>query len=424
LTASALDPQAGPFSRPFAAPHVRPLGHIERGFMWLIGFSGGFVVIEPAPYEFIIAVAAVLFFAGGMSLRPSHLPLLVLLSLCNIGYLIGVTPVVSENGTVIWTAVSCFMSASALFFALAMGEDTARRLDLLLKGYVAVAVAVSLLGIAAYSHLLPDSDIFLFAQRSRATFKDPNVLGAFLVLPAVLTLQRMMLGRLRDLLAGGLMTLVISIELLLAFSRGAWAATGVAVALALLISFLVSNSPKERLRIVVIAAAGAAMVAVVIIAVISIPQVRDLFQERASLIQSYDAGRFGRFGRHILGAEVALDHPFGIGPLQFAKMFPEDPHNSILDAFMAGGWLSGAAWLALIIVTLLAGLRFAFVDAPWRRAYVAVYASFVALTAESYIIDVEHWRHYFLLIGALWGLFIAPATRASASGSRIRPPTA
>ena len=231
-----------------------------------------------------------------MSLRPGHLPLLVMLGLCNIGYLIGVTPVVSENGTVTWTAVSCFMSATSLFFAMAMGEDTARQLDLLLKGYVAVAVAVSLLGIAAYAHLLPDSDVFLFAQRSRATFKDPNVLGAFLVLPVVLTLQRMMLGRLRDILAGGFMTLVIAIELLLAFSRGAWAAAGVAVVLCLLISFLVSTSPKERLKIVVIAAAGTAMVAVVIIAVISIPQVRDLFQERASLIQSYDAGRFGRFG--------------------------------------------------------------------------------------------------------------------------------
>ena len=121
--------------------------------------------------------------------------------------------------------------------------------------------------------------------------------------------------------------------------------------------------------------------------------------------------------RHILGAEVALEHPLGIGPLQFSRIFPEDPHNSILDAFMAGGWLSGAAWLALVIVTLVAGLRFAFVDAPWRRTYAAVYASFVALTAESYIINVEHWRHYFLLIGVLWGLL---RRRQPARAHRVR----
>ena len=50
-----------------------------------------------------------------------------------------------------------------------------------------------------------------------------------------------------------------------------------------------------------------------------------LFKERASFDQSYDEGRFGRFGRHILGFELALDLPFGIGPLQFGKIFPETP---------------------------------------------------------------------------------------------------
>lgn len=379
--------------------------------MWLIGFSGGFVVIEPAPYEFIIALAAVLFFATGMKLRAAHLPLLILLALSNIGYLIAVVPVVSAEGTVTWTAISCFMSATALFLALAMGEDTATRLDRLLKGYLAVAVLLSLFGILTYFHLLPGSDIFLFGQRSRATFKDPNVLAAFLVLPAMLAVQRMMLGRLRDVLAGGFMTLVIAIELLLAFSRGAWAAAVAAAAGLLWLSFLTGTSSRERLRIAAIAAAGITAVAIVIPAVIAVPQVRDLFVERASLIQSYDAGRFGRFGRHILGAELALDHPLGIGPLQFSKLFPEDPHNAFLDAFMAGGWLGGAAWAALIIVTLLVGLRFAFVEVPWRRHYIALYASFLALTGESYIIDVEHWRHYFLIIGALWGLFIAAANR-------------
>ena len=136
----------------------------------------------------------------------------------------------TEEGTVIWTAVSCFMSVTTLFFALALVEDTERRLDMLLKGYLAVAVAVSIFGILTYFHLLPDSDTFIFASRSRSTFKDPNVLGAFLVLPTVLALQRTMTGRPRDFLIGGLMTAVPAIELLLAFSRGAWGAFGAAAA--------------------------------------------------------------------------------------------------------------------------------------------------------------------------------------------------
>jgi hypothetical protein len=46
-----------------------------------------------------------------------------------------------------------------------------------------------------------------------------------------------------------------------------------------------------------------------LVVILSVPQVSELFQERASFTQEYDTGRFGRFGRHILGAELALDHP-------------------------------------------------------------------------------------------------------------------
>jgi hypothetical protein len=151
-----------------------------------------------------------------------------------------------------------------------------------------------------------------------------------------------------------------------------------------------------------------------IVAILSLPQVNGLFEERASLVQSYDSGRFGRFGRHILGAQLALDQPFGIGPLQFSKYFPEDPHNSFLDSFMAGGWLSGAAYLALTLVTLAVGLRYVFVRTPWRSAYIALYATFLAESGESYIIDVQNWRHYFLIMGVLWGLVIAAAARRRA----------
>jgi hypothetical protein len=393
----------------------RAITRLQHGLMWLIGAAGGIVVIEPAPYEFVVVLAMVVFLATGMPLRAAHIPLLLLLVAYNIGYLIGVVPVLTEEGTVMWTAVSCFMSVTTLFFALALTEDTERRLDMLLKGYLAVAVAVAVFGILTYFHLLPGSDTFMFASRSRSTFKDPNVLGAFLVLPTVLCLQRTMTGRLRDFLVGSLMTAVLAIELLLAFSRGAWGAFGVAVALMLGLTYLTCGSGRERRRIILIAALGTVVLGALIVVVLSLPQVSGLFEERASLVQSYDAGRLGRFGRHILGAQLALDQPFGIGPLQFSKYFPEDPHNSFLDSFMAGGWISGAAYLALTLVTLTIGMRYVFVRTPWRAAHIALYATFVAEVGESYIIDVQHWRHYFLIMGVLWGLVIAASARRKAA---------
>jgi hypothetical protein len=192
----------------------------------------------------------------------------------------------------------------------------------------------------------------------------------------------------------------------------------------MLLSFMTTRSARERLRIVLFALAGVVLVAGLVIALLSIDQVGDLFRQRAQLEQSYDMGHTGRFGRHVLGFIMMLDHPFGIGPLQFRTIFPEDPHNAYLNAFTSGGWLSGFIYLALTATTLVMGLRGAFVATPWRPVYLAVYAAFVGVALESAIIDTDHWRHYFLLLGVLWGLMAAGRAHARATLARTSPPLA
>jgi hypothetical protein len=60
--------------------------------------------------------------------------------------------------------------------------------------------------------------------------------------------------------------------------------------------------------------------------------------------------------------------------------------------------------LALSLVTLVAGLRYVFVRTPWQPIYHAVYAAYIGIVVEGMIIDSDHWRHYFLILGVLWGL--------------------
>jgi hypothetical protein len=216
-----------------------------------------------------------------------------------------------------------------------------------------------------------------------------------------------MFGSFRGFFINGTGALIIAIALFLSFSRGAWGHFAASAALMLYFSFLTTNSNIERMRIVAVFIVGGVLISFFILALLSLGQVADLFKERASLVQDYDAGHGGRFGRHILGALMVLDHPFGIGPLQFAKYLPEDPHNSFLNAFMAGGWLGGCVNLALVLITLFQGLRHVFVRTPWQPTYIAVYATFVGEVGESYVIDVTHWRHYYLIMGVVWGLMIA-----------------
>ena len=63
-------------------------------------------------------------------------------------------------------------------------------------------------------------------------------------------------------------------------------------------------------------------------------------------------------------------------------------------------------YLTLVLTTLIRGLRYVFVETPWRSTYIAVYCAFVGAAAESVLIDSDHWRHYFLLLGVTWGLMI------------------
>ena len=373
----------------------------------------GFVLIEPAPYEFMIMIAALIFVATGVRLREGHMPLLLLLIFYNVGFATSLVPVIELDDTAKWTAVSCFLSLTALLFAVAFSEDTERRTRIYLQGYILAAVMTSIIGVLAYFRVLPNSEMFIRALRAASTFKDPNVFGPFLILPGLIVVQRIMFGNLRAILFNGVIMLIIAAGLFFSFSRGAWGHFAASAAMMMFFLFVTSPSGGRRLRIIVFAFAGVAAVACLILALLSISGVDALFKERASLVQNYDAGHLGRFGRHILGALMALDHPLGVGPLQFSKYFPEDPHNSFLDSFMAGGWLGGFAFMALVLVTLTIGLRHVFVRTPWQPTYIACYAAFVGEVGESYIIDVQHWRHYYLIMGMVWGLLVAGCRRAA-----------
>jgi hypothetical protein len=388
-----------------AAPGVLAL---QRALMWLVGASGAIVFIEPSPYELSTLLSIVIFFATGLRLRLVFMPIFLLLILLNIGYSIGAIPFLDQSPVSNWIATSWYMTVTVMFFAMALADDTAARLDMLRRGLVVGAMIASLAAIAGYFHLVPGgNDLLTLYDRARGTFKDPNVLGGFLILPALFVLQSVVSDRFgkafRNALAFGIMAFAI----LLAFSRAAWGQLILTAAFMLALMVLTSPSRPQRSRIVTIAIAAVIVVAVLLAVLLSFESIRDMFQQRASFDQSYDEGRFGRFGRHILGAQMALDLPFGIGPLQFHNYFPEDTHNSYLNAFMSGGWISGICYPVLVFTTVITGFRYIFVRVPWQRSYLAIFSAFLGTVGESFIIDTDHWRHFWMMLGVMWGMYAA-----------------
>src|SRR5690606_12548335 len=140
---------------PYGGNATVPAGiaRLQLAVLWLVGFSGAFVRFEPAPYEFIMALAIVLFAVSGLKLRPAHVPLLVLMIATTVAYGMSVVPVLDREGTLQWSAVSCFLAVTSMFLASALAEDTDRRLHALLAGYIASAVIASLVAIVTWARL-------------------------------------------------------------------------------------------------------------------------------------------------------------------------------------------------------------------------------------------------------------------------------
>jgi len=400
-------------------PAAPGLAHVERAtraerlrllLLWLTGASSALVFIEPSPYEIASLAAIVVFAISGLSLRASLLPLLLLLILINIGYTVSASAFLTQTNVLIWVVTSWYLAATAIFFAAMLASNTERRLAALMRGCLIAGVIAALAGTLAYFRAIPGAAEFLLYDRARGTFKDPNVFGAFLILPALLALQMVIAGRLALAAKGMALLGLFTVGILLSFSRAAWGMLALTGGMVLALTFITTPSAKQRLRIVLIAMGGVATLAMLLAALLSIDAVAGLFKERMSLSQDYDAGEMGRFGRHSLGALLALDVPFGIGPLQFSKIFPEDPHNSYLNAFMSGGWLSGITYPALTLISLAFGFRYLLVATPWQPTMIAVYSAYAGMMMESFIIDSDHWRHVFLLLGVLWGLIAATRT--------------
>jgi hypothetical protein len=395
---------------------------LQRAMVWLMGASVAIVFIEPSPYELATLAATVIFFATGMRMRLVFMPLVLLLFLINIGYSIAAVAVFDRPNVANWIATSWYMAVTVVLFAMVISEDTAARLDMLRRGLVVGAMIAALAGIAGYFNLVPGGrDLLTLYDRARGTFKDPNVYGAFLILPALFALQSVVSDKFGKALRNAIAFGVISLAILLAFSRAAWGGLILTAAFMLAMMVLTSRSQSQRSRIIVITLVAAVLAAALVAVLLSFDSISDMFKQRASFDQSYDEGRFGRFGRHILGAEMALGLPFGIGPLQFNRFFPEDTHNSFLNAFMSGGWLAGVCYPALVFVTVLTGFRYVFVRVPWQPTYLAIFSAFLGTVGESFIIDTDHWRHFWLMLGVMWGMFVAAERwKADANPARRR----
>ena len=201
---------------------------------------------------------------------------------------------------------------------------------------------------------------------------------------------------------------LLVMAVLLSFSRGAWGNLLLSAAVFLVLTLATSRSSQQAFRLIGFAALMGLVLTILLGAALSSPRVSELFAERAALTQDYDIDpERGRFEGQSRAFSMVLQKPWGIGPAQWAIINDLDTHNVYLHVLVAGGFLSGLAFIGFIGVTLLRGWRAASAPGPQQGMLIVAYAALAGHFAEGLIIDIDSWRHLYLLLGMLWGAMLA-----------------
>ncbi|RWC42825.1 MAG: O-antigen ligase domain-containing protein [Mesorhizobium sp.] len=387
---------------PPAAVNAKLVALIASSAVFLGAFLSGFVIAEPAPYDLYMVGLMAVWALFGLRISRAAAPLPVLLVVMNIGGMISMTQMSDIAGTPLYLSVSLFLAFTAVFFASVTSVQP-NLYRVIFLAYVMSAVLTSLLGIAGYFHAFPGAEIFTKYDRATGAFQDPNVFGPFLVLPGIYLLYLLLTGPISRMPLLAVPLLIITAGIFFSFSRGAWGMFGVSAILLTGALFLQSASGKLRLRVAVMTIAAVSLLVIAMLVILQLPGVSEMFSSRAQLEQSYDTARLGRFARYTLGFQMALEHPLGIGPLVFGTIFGEDTHDIWLKMLMDYGWLGFVSFLTLTCWTIAAGFRILLRDRPWQPYLLCAYVAFVGNIGLGTFIDIDHWRHVYLLLGLIWG---------------------
>jgi len=401
--------QAPPYRAAMAHPPVVALKErVMLMVLYVTVLASSIAFIEPSPHDGLMIVLLFFSFVAGVRFdRFLALPLMLLL-VWNVAGLLSLLNVAHQDRTIQYAATSVYLAIAALLFACLIAQNTMVRISVICSAYVLTATIVSLAGIAGYFSLFPGAHaLFATFDRALGGFKDPNVFGPFLIWPVLIVIERMLTRRIAftDLAISG----IILFALLLSFSRGAWFHFAVSAAVMIALALMTASTQRARMRIFSLTAIAVAALAGLLVVALSFEAIGSMFTQRAQLIQYYDVGDGGRFKLQELALAALLKFPNGMGPFEFATVYGLQQHNVYLQAFLVYGWIGGLSYLMLLFATCWVALRTVFVRTPWQPYLITSFATFVGEMAEGLVIDTDHWRHFFLLLGAIWGL--AAATR-------------
>jgi len=319
--------------------------------------------------------------------------------------------------------ITLYLIFGSLVIAGFVSQDFEPRFRLIMWCYLIACTVATIAGLIGYFRLLPSFyDLFTNYGRLRGTFKDPNVYGAALIPAFTFITWSLFRDPWRKARVTAIIGLILSVGLILSFSRGAWAASALGVAIVAAIAFARGRRETDAQRISTVSIAGAISLVLAAMLLLQSHEIRELMSQRVSLNQSYDSGPHGRFGGQAKAIELMIEHPFGIGTHTFREVHHhEETHNVYLNVTLYSGWFGGLLYLIVVLTTITVGLRRAMRNGAVQGPLVVATAALAALAFEGLVIDTDHWRHFFLVLGLTWGMIDARPMMIETARRRTDP---
>ncbi|WP_238184993.1 O-antigen ligase family protein, partial [Methylobacterium trifolii] len=403
-TTLAAGPGAGLGLPNAGIPLIRVVFGLANAMLAAFVFFACFAFSETSPYDLVAIPTILLWMCLGIRLHRGVVPLVGLLLLYLGAIVTALIPYLNEDFPLTWTIQLIYLCVTCIFFAMFFSENTHARMELALKAYTVSCVFSAALGIVGYLQWLGIEDLFYKYDRASGTFQDPNVFGSFLTLGALYLMHGLLTATTRRPVLSLVALLVILAGIFLSFSRGSWGGTAVAAVLMIGSVYVSCRSARLRRRIVALSLVTLGLGVVAVIGLLSVDHVHKMFETRASVSQDYDEGETGRFGNQLRGIGMLIERPMGMGPMHWRLTFGLEPHNSYIGSFANGGWLGGAVFLGLVLATGFIGFRLLARASPYRAHAQIVWPALLMFFLQALQIDIEKWRHVYMMLGMVWAL--------------------
>lgn len=387
----------------------------ERNVMWktrnYVFFAGiiliNYTLLRPSPVDMTFGIVLFLCAFINQRITPNFVILTALLSCSILSYLVSSTHLMGSGEVRFQLLIKSYVTSLAAIACYVSSTWGEREWESFTKAVVVSCTIAAVLGVVGF---LTQNELLTWDGRAKGLLDDPNMFSSLLVVGMLTCMYRLQRGLNLWLVFS---VCVIILAILLSLSR---AALGAAVLCG--VPYLLILNRNNLARAFLVMMIGALVVMLLLtLGVLFIEGLDERLAERMVIAKEYDLGREGRYSRYLLALPIILDHPLGIGLLQYRLYFTEPIHNIFIGAFLYYGWLNGTAWLAMVVV----GARYAWNNWVLTQHPLSVLLafSFLALIVCASMHEGEHWRHMWLYLGLVWGFnpnnFQSPIRRSNLS---------